>query len=159
MTDPQQPGRPPGSGLQQKPSHGFRRLLGYDTKIWADRYGEVTLAIDGRHDNSHGIVHGGVYASLLDAAFGHAVSYCGVPGRTRLAVTTSLQTTYLAPARAGILTAIGRVLHVEGRIATCTGEVRLDDGTLCATGRASFMYKPGSELPEGVPLAARRGAL
>jgi len=156
MTDQQQPETPPARSTQQKPSHGFRRLLGYETKVWAERYGEVTLAIDSRHDNSHGIVHGGVYASLLDAAFGHAVAFCGVPGRTRLAVTITLQTTYLAPARTGLLTAIGRVLHVEGRVATCAGEVRLDDGTLCATGRASFMYKPGSEQPEGVPISARR---
>ena len=159
MTDPRQPGRQTGSAQPQSPRHGFRRLLGYETKIWAERYGEVTLAIDDRHDNSHGSVHGGVFASLLDAAIGHAVAYCPVPGRTRLAVTISLQTNYLAPARAGVLTASGRVLHVEGRVATCIGEVRLDDGTLCATGRATFMYLPGSELPEGVPIAARRGGL
>ena len=155
MTDHRPPDVPAGS-TQQKPSHGFRRLIGYQTKVWSEHYGEVTLAIDDRHDNSHGIVHGGVYATLLDAAFGHAVAFCGVPGRTRLAVTITLQTTYLAPARRGVLTGIGRVLHVEGRVATCAGEIHLDDGTLCATGRATFMYRPGSELPEGVPVSARK---
>ncbi len=143
-----------------RPIHGFRRTVGYQTKVWAERYSEITLAIDGRHDNSHGMVHGGIYAALLDAAFGHAVAYCGTPGRTRLAVTITLQITYLAPAKAGVLTAKGRVLGVEGRVATCAGEVWLDDGTdvgtLCATGQASFMYKPGSEAPDGVPLAARK---
>ena len=159
MTDQRQPdtaANHANTHAQQKPSHGFRRLLGYETKVWSERYGEVTLNIDSRHDNSHGMVHGGVYAALLDAAFGHAVAYCGLPGRTRLAVTITLQTTYLAAAKSGVLTASGRVLHVEGRVATCAGEVRLDDGTLCATGRASFMYKPGSELPEGVPNSARK---
>ena len=51
----------------------------------------------------------------------------------------------------GTLTATGRVVSVDGRVATCTGEVRHEDGTLCATGRATFMYLPGSEKPEGVP--------
>lgn len=146
---------------QRQPEHlhGFRRLVGYQTKVWTERYAEMTLTIDGRHDNSHGIVHGGIYASLLDSAFGHAVAYCGVPGRTRLAVTISLQTTYLSPAGAGTLTASGRVISVDGRVATCTGEIRLDDGTLCAIGHAIFMYRSGSEQPDGVPISDRKRSM
>ena len=159
MTDQQQPDAPVNLGPNQKPSHGFRRLLGYQTQVWAERYGEVTLTIEPKHGNSHGIVHGGVYAALLDAAFGHAVAYCGVPGRTRLSVTITLQTTYLASARTGVLTAKGRVLGVEGRVATCSGEVWLGDGTLCARGVASFMYLPGSEQPDGVPISDRKRGL
>lgn len=142
-----------------RPIHGFRRMMGYKTTVWRDRYSEVELEIDSRHDNSHGIVHGGVYAALLDAAFGGAVAYCGVPGRTRLAVTIQLQTIYMAPARRGVLTALARVIEVEGRIATCEGEVRLDDGTLCATGTGSFMYLHGSEQPDGVPMEMRKKKL
>lgn len=166
MTDAQEPPRKDGAGKPNlgRPIHGFRRTIGYESKVWAERYGEVTLAIDGRHDNSHGMVHGGIYAALLDAAFGHAVAFCSTPGRTRLAVTITLQITYLAPAKSGVLTAKGRVLGVEGRVATCAGEVWLDDGagnathnpTLCATGVASFMYKPGSEAPDGVPMSVRK---
>lgn len=142
-----------------RPIHGFRRMMGYRTTVWRDRYSEVELVIDDRHDNSHGIVHGGVYAALLDAAFGGAVAYCGVPGRTRLAVTIQLQTVYMAPARRGVLRASARVIAVEGRVAVCEGEVRLDDGTLCATGTASFMYLHGSEQPEGVPVEMRKRKL
>lgn len=139
-----------------RPIHGFRRMMGYKTTVWRDRYCEVALEIDERHDNSHGIVHGGVYAALLDAAFGGAVAFCSAPGRTRLAVTIQLQTVYMAPAKRGVLTASARVIEVEGRVATCAGEVRLDDGTLCATGSGSFMYLHGSEKPEGVPMEMRR---
>lgn len=142
-----------------RPIHGFRRMMGYRTTVWRDRYSEVELMIDDRHDNSHGIVHGGVYAALLDAAFGGAVAFCGMPGRTRLAVTIQLQTIYMAPARRGVLQAAGRVIAVEGRVAVCEGEVRLDDGTLCATGSASFMYLHGSERPEGVPVEMRKRKL
>ena len=143
-----------------RPIHGFRRTIGYESKVWAERYGEVTLAIDGRHDNSHGRVHGGIYAALLDAAFGHAVAFCSTPERTRLAVTITLQITYLAAAKSGVLTAKGWVLDVTGRVASCRGEVWVDDGTgvgtLCATGVASFMYKAGSEAPDGVPMSVRK---
>ena len=164
MTDQQEPpasaegqaGSAPDLILKVRPIHGFRRMMGYKTTVWRDRYCEVTLTIDERHDNSHGIVHGGVYAALLDAAFGGAVAFCDVPERARLAVTINLQTTYLASAKRGVLTASARVLGVEGRVATCSGEVRLDDGTLCATGTASFMYLHGSEQPEGVPVSMRK---
>ncbi len=158
MTDAQHP-PPDGPPIKPnfgRPIHGFRRTLGYETKVWADRYAEIALAIDARHDNSHGNVHGGVYCTLLDAACGHAVAWCGVPGRTRLAVTITLQTTYLAPAKSGVLVAKAWVLDVNGRVASCRGEVWLDEKILCATGQASFMYMPGSEAPEGVPVAARR---
>ncbi len=141
--------------IAARPVHGFRRNLGYKTTKWSDRFSEVQLVIDHRHDNSHGIVHGGVYAAMLDAAFGGAVAYCSTPGRMRLAVTITLQTIFMASAKRGVLTASGRVLGVEGKVATCAGEVRLDDGTLCATGTGSFMYLHGSEQPDGVPLAPR----
>ncbi len=141
--------------IAARPVHGFRRNLGYTTTKWSDRFSEVQLVIDGRHDNSHGIVHGGVYAAMLDAAFGGAVAFCSVPGRTRLAVTITLQTIFMASAKSGTLTATGRVIGVEGRVATCVGEVRRDDGTLCATGTGSFMYLHGSEQPDGVPQEMR----
>jgi uncharacterized protein (TIGR00369 family) len=162
MTNAQRPPDNAGADVPNvgRPIHGFRRTVGYQTKVWAERYAEITLAIDGRHDNSHGMVHGGIYAALLDAAFGHAVAYCSTPGRTRMSVTITLQITYLAAAKTGVLTAKGLVLDVNGRVATCRGEVWLDDGTpdgvLCATGVASFMYKPGSEAPDGVPMADRK---
>ena len=142
--------------IAMRPVHGFRRNLGYTTTKWAERFSEVQLTIDHRHDNSHGIVHGGVYAAMLDAAFGGAVAFCGTPGHMRSAVTITLQTIFMAPAKRGVLTATGRVLGVEGRVATCAGEIRLDDGTLCATGTASFMYLHGSEQPDGIPVPPRK---
>ena len=159
MTDEQRPSaiapEAMAAMIAQRPVHGFRRMLGYKTTVWREGHSEVVLTIDERHDNSHGIVHGGVYAAMLDAAFGGAVAFCGVPGRTRLAVTITLQTTFIAPARRGVLTAFGDVIGVEGRVAACVGEVHLDDGTLCATGQASFMYLHGSEQPNGVPQSMR----
>lgn len=142
--------------IAERPIHGFRRMMGYKTTVWAERYCEVELTIDARHDNSHGIVHGGVYAALMDAACGGAVAYCNAPGGIRLAVTITLQTTYLASAKRGMLTASARLIAVEGRVATCACEVRLDDGTLCATGHGSFMYLHGSEAPDGIPAAMRK---
>ncbi|MDX2204324.1 MAG: PaaI family thioesterase [Hyphomicrobiaceae bacterium] len=130
---------------------GYRTLVGYTTRVWTDNYGEVELLVGPQHMNSIGIVHGGVYASLLDAAFGHAVSYCAVPGNARYSTTVSLTTTFLKGAGEGVLRASAKVDAVDGRLATCTGEVRDAAGNLLAVAQGSFLYFPGSERPEGQP--------
>ena len=130
---------------------GYRTLLGYRTKVWREGYGEVEMTTGPQHMNSINIVHGGVYASLLDAALGHAVAYCAVPGNARFSTTMSLTTTFLRAAKPGRLVGIGRIEAIEGRVVTATVEVRDDTGALCAVGQGSFLYFPGSEHPEGVP--------
>jgi uncharacterized protein (TIGR00369 family) len=134
----------------QRRRSGYRDLIGYRTKAWREGYGEVELVIGPQHLNSVGIVHGGIYASLLDVALGHAVAYCTVPGNFRFSTTVTLTTSFLRGAKTGILTATGRIDGVQGRIATGTGEVRDDAGEMCAVAQASFLYFPGSERLEGV---------
>ena len=146
----------PADPPQRPRRSGFRTHVGYTTKVWRDGYGEVELVLAERHMNVMGRAHGGVYATILDAALGQATGWCSVPGNARFAVTLSLTVSYLDGAEAGqTLTAIGRVLATEGRIATCTAEVVDEAGRICATGQASFMYRPGSEKPEGVPVKRR----
>ena len=135
----------------QRKRSGYRQLIGYRTKAWREGYGEIELLLGSQHLNSVGIVHGGVYAALLDVAMGHAVSYCTVPGNFRFSTTMSLNTHFLKGARGRVLTAVGHVEAVEGRVATAVGEVRDEHGNLCAAGQANFLYLPGSERPEGVP--------
>ncbi len=135
---------------------GFRTLVGYTTKAWREGFGEVELVIGPQHLNSIGVVHGGIYAALLDVAMGHAVSYCAVPGNARYSTTVALTTSFLKGIDQGVLSAVGQVDGIEGRIATCTGEVRNAEGALLATGQGSFLYFPGSERPDGVPRRPRR---
>lgn len=145
------PDLPPTDGRDAGLRNSFRKVVGYTTDVWQKDYAEIGLVIGPDHMNSLGFVHGGVYATILDAAFGHAVAWCGAPGNIRQAVTTQLTTTYLSGAKEGKLVARGRVLGVEGRIATVVGDVVAQDGTVCARGQATFMYLTGSEKPEGVP--------
>jgi uncharacterized protein (TIGR00369 family) len=137
-------------------SNRFRALLGYTTRVWREGYGEVELTIREDHLNSMGIVHGGVYVTLLDGAFGHACAWCAVEGHARSAVTVSLTTTFLASAQLGAhLIARGRITGQDGRLVTLTGDVVDQEDRLCATAQASFLYMPGSEHRDGVPLATR----
>jgi uncharacterized protein (TIGR00369 family) len=128
---------------------GFRTLLGYRTAVWREGYGEIHLDVGPQHLNILNYVHGGVYATLLDAALGHAIGYGGTPGTRRPAVTVTLTTTYIAGAQSGLLIATGRLLHAEGRIATCTGEIRGRDGQLYVSGQGTFMYLSSAVKPAG----------
>jgi uncharacterized protein (TIGR00369 family) len=132
----------------------YRQMIGYTTKVFEDRYGEVELVLRPEHMNSLGVVHGGVYMTLLDAAMGHACAWCAVPGNVRSALTVTLTTTFLATAKGQRLVGRARVLRVDGRMATLTGEVVDEDGAVCVAGQGSFMYLPGSENPEGLPRKA-----
>lgn len=133
----------------------FNRHL--NMKIVAWREGEVTveLTVADFMRNRHGIVHGGVVATLIDAAAGYAGNYCPFPGRQRLCATISLSTNFLAPAKDGKLTAKGRVRGGGRTIFSSNVEVTDEAGQLLAIGQASCRYLKGSETPEGVPVEAK----
>jgi len=132
-----------------KPS-GFRTLVGYRAVVWRESYAEVVLDLGAQHLNSLGIMHGGVPMTILDAAMGHAATWCSVPGNVRRCVTVSLTTSFVTPARNGVIRAIGRLIAIDNRIGTCLGEVVDDGGRLIAAGQASFRYFSGCERVEGV---------
>lgn len=85
-------------------------------------------------------VHGGVYAALVDAAVGCALSTVNEASGGGVGQTTlDLNVTYLAAARGGEIFAEGTLLKRGRTIAF--GEVRVTDagGTLLAVGRATYM--------------------
>lgn len=155
MTDPQHNAFEQPVTMSGKPS-GFRALVGYKAVVWRRDYAEVELEIDDRHMNSLGILHGGVYMTMMDAAMGHAATWCAVPGNVRICVTLSLTTSFVSPAREGKVRAIGRVEGIHDRVATLTSTIVDEAGTLLATGQASFRYMPGSDGYDGVPKAQAR---
>ena len=130
---------------------GFRSLIGYKTIEWREGYGEILLRLEPKHMNIRMNPHGGLYMLVMDSAMGHAATYCPVPGYLRSCVTTSLQTNFLAPAKGGYLRACATLVDVEGRMATCRGEIIDGEGRLCSVAQGSFLYMPGSEFLEGVP--------
>ena len=85
-------------------------------------------------------VHGGVYASLVDAAVGCALGTLHQESEGGVGQTTlDLNVTFLAAARGDALFAEGQILR-RGRF-VAFGEARILDGggTLAAIGRATYM--------------------
>jgi uncharacterized protein (TIGR00369 family) len=138
-------------------SSGFRTLVGYEAIEW--RAGLARMRVDLRqaHMNSNGVAHGGVIMTIIDASMGHAATFCDVPGHRRYTSTISLTTSFLESPREGsIITATGRLVSIDNRVATCEAEARDADGRLIAVAQGSFRYATGSERPEGVPQRAKR---
>ena len=84
--------------------HGnFADLIGYRLTAWRQHEAEIALEVDARHMNRSGRLHGGVLATVIDAACGFAGCYQAPPGQGRRAMTLSLNTQYIVrspPARA-----------------------------------------------------------
>ncbi len=131
---------------------GFRQLVGYHATVWREGLAEFAIEIDGRHYNSSGFLHGGVYVALLDSAMSHAATWCSTAGNRRRCVTLSLSTSFLATAHTKVVRAVGRLESTFERTATCRGEVFDGNGELCAAAQGSYRYTRGSERVAGVPI-------
>jgi uncharacterized protein (TIGR00369 family) len=107
-------------------------------RVVASEPGAVTLALDlgEQHTNLQGFAHGGVLATIADAAMGLSVRSGLGPGRRHVTVELSIH--YLRPATRGTLHAAGRAVRIGREIAYAEAVVTDDRGTDVA--RASGTY-------------------
>lgn len=106
----------------------------------------VSLALEPRHLNLVGTLHGGMVATLADTATGLAYRTGIDPGVTL--VTTSLAVTFLAPGREGRISATGRVVKRGSRFGYAEADVVDEAGRLLARATATFALVPD---PTGAP--------
>lgn len=136
----------------------FRDHVGYGPVAWRENYVELELVLGEKHRNRSGIAHGGVIATVIDAAGGFAGCWCPHPGRIRRASTLSLTTQFVSPGRLGHrLVTTGRARAGGKSIFFATMEIVDDEGKLVATGEGVYKYRPGSETSLGVPREAPPG--
>jgi acyl-CoA thioesterase len=116
--------------------HAFNHLLGFEL-VRMHRDG-VTIQCRIRPEllNSHGSLHGGVTASIADAAVGTAL-HRHFDGSRRL-TTIELKVNYFRPVTEGRLLARSRLVRVGSTI--CVGHVDLADDDRRAVGVAIVTY-------------------
>jgi uncharacterized protein (TIGR00369 family) len=116
--------------------HAFNHLLGLEL-VRVHRDG-LTIQCRVRPDllNSAGSLHGGVTASLADAAVGSALYHHF--GSTRRFATVELKVNYFRPVTEGKLVARSRLLRIGSTI--CVGQVDLSDGKRRSVGVAIVTY-------------------
>ena len=119
-------------------TNGFRDLVGIEP-LEGPEPGTSHVVIREIRDELRqwrGFVHGGVYATIIDAALGEAVhSSLGEGGS---AVTIELNMNLMRAVAEGGLAAYGRVIHATGSLVVATADVHDEEGNLVASGRGTF---------------------
>ena len=103
---------------------GFHHEVGFRIIPEKSGHGFCTVAgrVEHRHLNINGVVHGGVYATILDTAMGGSV--VSLLNEQETTATTSLYVEFLRAAREGeVLSARGDVLRRGRHVAFAEGEL------------------------------------
>jgi len=131
---------------------GLEKTLGLEIAEWEPGRCVMTVAVEPRHLNRSGVLHGGILSTLLDQSMSLSGLYCAEPGRVRKAITLSMTTSFTGQCSAGLVRAVG-TLKAEGtRIYNTSGEVFGPDGQLLAMGQGTFRRRQGSVDPAGEPV-------
>lgn len=124
-------------------SHGpFQELVGYD--ILNDGHGlHFRLPIRRDHLNPHGVLHGGVTLTLLDAVGGRALVGRPLPDSgqiIRSSVTVTLTVDFMRAVSTGILFASATPDHIGKTLAYVSVKVTLDafDGDVVSRGIGTY---------------------
>jgi len=115
--------------------------------------GSSVLEIDlsKKHLQPFGFVHGGVFASIIDAAAFWAIFF-EVEDQNAGVTTVDLKLNYLAPAASGKLIARGRQIKLGKTLGYADAEVSDGNDKLLAHGTSTVMILPGKGLTADRPL-------
>jgi len=131
----------------------YFRLLSMKIKSLAWGTSLLEILLEKKHLQPFGMTHGGVYASLIDAAAFWAV-YTQIEADSEL-TTVDLKINYLAPASEGRFIARGRSLKVGERL--CLGEALIENetGKLLAHGTSTMMIVDSVQMEGRSQLPAK----
>ena len=134
------------------------RLGGYNNAMglrfieaMPDRY-VAELTVDDRHRQPYGLVHGGVYAGMIESicSTGAALS---VWNEGKSAVGLENTTSFLRAVRSGTLRCTARPLVCGGRSHVWEAEVKDDRDRLVATGRVRLIVLDAGAEADGEKVA------
>ena len=122
---------------------GFNHHNGIMILDWQDGLASLRVELTHDHLNPLGLVHGGLYASMLDVALAMSGSYRPAPEGLYPGLTLSLTTQYIAPLQLEDSFAIAKARRTGGgkTVFFAKGEVLAPDGRVIAS--ASGVFKPG----------------
>ena len=107
----------------------------------------LEVEIQEKHLQPYGIVHGGVYSSLIDAAAFWA-AYSTVEGASGM-TTVEMKLNYLAPAASGRFIARGKSIKTGKTLCLSEATVYDDNEKMLAHGTATLMVLKSLEINAG----------
>ena len=122
---------------------GFNASNGIKLIEWKDGFGALRVDLTANHENPLKLVHGGLYAAMLDVALAMTGSFRPAPEPLFPGLTLSLTTQFLAPAKVDERYLIAEAQRTGGgkSVFFAKGEVLTPSGRVVAT--ASGVFKPG----------------
>ena len=115
------------------------------------RFSVLEIDLGKKHLQPFGLVHGGVFASIIDAAAFWALFY-EIEDQNAGATTVDLKLNYLAPAASGKLIAKGRQIKLGKTLGYAEAKVTDINGKILAHGTSTLMILPGNGLTADPPL-------
>lgn len=117
-------------------------------------YASLEIDLAEKHLQPYGMVHGGVFASVIDAAAFWSV-YFGVDDPEAGLTTVDLKLNYLAPAVSGKLLAGGRQIKIGRTLAYAEARIVDQSETVLAHGTSTLIVLPGKALAADSPWPAK----
>ena len=117
-------------------------------------YSVLEIDLTQKHLQPYGKIHGGVFASIIDAAAFWSVYY-GIEDQAAGLTTVDLKLNCLAPAASGKLIARGRQIKVGRTLGYAEAQVVDQDEKLLAHGTSTVIVLPGKALEADPPLPAK----
>jgi uncharacterized protein (TIGR00369 family) len=108
-------------------------------------YAILQIDLENKHLQPFGFIHGGVFASIIDAATFWAV-YCGVEDQQAGLTSVDLKLNYLGPVASGRLIARGRQIKLGRSLGYAEAEVTDEKEVIVAHGTSTLMVLPGKKF-------------
>jgi uncharacterized protein (TIGR00369 family) len=121
----------------EEPPPPIGRLLGFRLTAIEPGRAVFEMAVDERHHNPMGTLHGGVYCDMADAAMGFA--YAATLQGDESFTTVELKINFLRAMRKGTLTAEAKVVKSGGALGYIECAVKDDQGRLVAKAASTCM--------------------
>ena len=121
----------------------YFQLLSMRISSLAFGYCRLEVNVDKKHLNPFGLLHGGVYASILDTVTYWSL-YCEMPEESGL-ITLDNSVDYLHSVKGGKLIAEGKRIYAGRRICTAEATVMDEYSKLLAHGKSKQMVVNGMQ--------------
>jgi uncharacterized protein (TIGR00369 family) len=132
----------------------YFELLSMEIKEVGVGFSLLEIDLAHKHLQPFGMVHGGVFASIVDAAAFWAIFY-DIDDQNAGATTVDLKLNYLAPAESGKLIARGRQIKLGKTLGYAEAEVTDENGKILAHGTSTLMLLTGKGLALDPPLPSK----
>ena len=129
----------------------YFELLSMEIKEVGLGFSMLEINLAQKHLQPFGMAHGGVFASIVDAAAFWAI-FCGIEDPNAGATTVDLKLNYLAPAASGKLIARGRQIKLGKTLGYAEAEVTDENGKILAHGTSTLMLLPGKGIALDPPV-------